>query len=76
MPADMTPDEMEASLAEALRLQEEDIKQFGAVTDDTKKKLAAAKNGIKTYASELKRSITALKTSASDIRALNQQRCT
>lgn len=64
MPADMTPEEIEASLTEALRLQEEDIKQFGAVTDDTKKKLADAKNGIKNYADELKRSIVALKTSA------------
>jgi GH24 family phage-related lysozyme (muramidase) len=64
MPANMTPEEMEASLTEALRLQEEDIRQYGEVTQDTKNKLVNAKNGIKTYADELKRSINALKTSA------------
>ena len=64
MPAEMTPEEMEASLTEALRLQEEDIKQYGAVTQDTKNKLTDAKAGIKNYTDELKRSITALKTSA------------
>ena len=64
MPANMTPEEMEASLTEALRLQEEDIRQYGAVTQDTKNKLADAKNGIKNYSDELKRSISALKTSA------------
>lgn len=64
MPVQMSPEEMQAAMAEAVRLQEEDIKQFGYVTESTKNKLNDAKAGIKNYTAQLKASVSQLKSSA------------
>jgi muramidase (phage lysozyme) len=60
----MSVEEIQQLLAEALKLQEEDIKQFGYVTNDTAKKLKDAEAGIRNYTATLKQSWQSLKSSA------------
>jgi muramidase (phage lysozyme) len=60
----MSVEEIQQLLEEALKLQEEDIKQFGYVTKDTARRLKDAEAGIRNYTATLKQSWQNLKSSA------------
>lgn len=62
----MSVEEMQQLLEEALKLQAEDIAQFGYVTKDTAKRLKDAQAGIRNYTATLKQSWQNLKSSTWD----------
>lgn len=59
----MTPEEIQGALSAANRKAEEEIKQFGYVTQETKDALKNAQVGIKDYTQTLQKSLNALGTS-------------
>jgi hypothetical protein len=59
----MTPEEMTAAYSAASKKAENEIKQLGAVTAETKNALKTAEAGLKDYTQNLQKSLSALGTS-------------